>query len=472
MPDYFKGQQKSYSLLFYRPPNHDIQYATNLCNLFRELCITHSSSLIWLAGDLNLPNVDWKYCHPSSSTLPSSLCNIFMDFVLEHGFTQIVDFPTREHNILDVFFTNRPSYEYTCKPLAGICDHEIVYITSAVDIECQKPISRRIYLWHKADFDHIKYLANSLADEFITKYDENTPIETIWYDFKSICSSCLSCVPSRIRSQRSHQPWINTNIKRLSNKKQRLYNRAKRTKNSKDLAAYKCLKRFVQKQCRAAYNNYIADSLNSSSRNGSKRLWSYIKSKKKDNLGVGSLYCDGQVYTDNLGKANILNRHFSSVYTTEDISHLPSLNEHSIPAIEPITINTAGVADLLSNIQPFKASGPDNIPAFLLKEIAFQIAPPLAVVFQASLNQCSLPADWKIAHVVPVFKKGDKSSPNNYRPISLTCLCCKILEHIVNSNIFTHLKQANILCEEQHGFRERRCCESQLITTIDVLLNV
>ena len=49
---------------FYRPPNHDIQYATNLCNLFRELCIAHSSSHIWLVGDLNLPNVDWKYCHP------------------------------------------------------------------------------------------------------------------------------------------------------------------------------------------------------------------------------------------------------------------------------------------------------------------------------------------------------------------------------------------------------------------------
>ena len=237
--------------------------------------------------------------------------------------------------------------------------------------------------------------------------------------------------------------------------------------NSKDLEAYKCLKRFVQKQCRAAYNSYIADSLNSSSQNGAKRLWSYIKSKKKDYLGVGSLYCDGQVYNDNLGKANILNHHFSSVYTTEDTSHLPSLNKHSIPAIEPITINTAGAADLLSNIQRFKVSGPDNIPAFLLKEITFQIAPPLAVVFQASLNQCSLPVDWKIAHVVPVFKKGDKSSPNNYRPISLTCLCCKILEHIVYSNIFAHLKQANILCEEQHEFRERRCCESQLITTID-----
>ena len=102
--------------------------------------------------------------------------NIFIDFILEFSFIQIVDFPTREHNILDVFFTNCLSYEYTSKPLAGISDHEIVYATSAVDIELQKPISHRIYLWHKADFGHIKPLANSLADEFLTKYDD-TPIE-------------------------------------------------------------------------------------------------------------------------------------------------------------------------------------------------------------------------------------------------------------------------------------------------------
>ena len=120
-----------------------------------------------------------------------------------------------------------------------------------------------------------------------------------------------------------------------------------------------------------------------------------------------------------------------------------------------ITVSSAGVAKLLSDIKPFKAPGPDDIPAYLLKEIAFQIAPSLAMVFQASLNQCKLAADWKVAHVVPVFKKDDKPSPHSYRPISLTCLCCKILEHIVYSNIFTHLNQANILCEEQHGFRER-----------------
>ena len=65
------------------------------------------------------------------------------------------------------------------------------------------------------------------------------------------------------------------------------------------------------------------------------------------------------------------------------------------------------------------------------------------------------------------FKKGDRASPNNYRPISLTCLCCKILEHIIQSNIYTHLTRHQVFCDEQHGFRAQRSCESQLTLTID-----
>ena len=74
-----------------------------------------------------------------------------------------------------------------CEPLARISDHEIVYVTSAVDIELQKLISQKIYSWHKADFDHIKSKATNLTDEFLTKYNSDTPIQTLWHDFKNIC---------------------------------------------------------------------------------------------------------------------------------------------------------------------------------------------------------------------------------------------------------------------------------------------
>ena len=73
-----------------------------------------------------------------------------------------------------------------------------------------------------------------------------------------------------------------------------------------------------------------------------------------------------------------------------------------------------------------------------------------------------------MANVIPIHKKGDHSSPNNYHPVTLTSICCKLLEHmhVIYSHIFTHLDQYNILCNEQHGFRHKRSCETQLILSI------
>ena len=75
--------------------------------------------------------------------------------------------------------------------------------------------------------------------------------------------------------------------------------------------------------------------------------------------------------------------------------------------------------------------------------------------------------DWKSANIVPIFKKGERHNPSNYRPVSLTCICSKLLEHIIYSHIFLYLKKYNILCEEQHGFRMNRSCETQLIATVN-----
>ena len=175
-----------------------------------------------------------------------------------------------------------------------------------------------------------------------------------------------------------------------------------------------------------------------------------------------------QVYINDQDKANILNQYFSSVFfTVEDASQTPVDTEDEVSEMQSISINPASVASLLSGLKPFKATGPDDIPAYLLKKIANQLASSLTLVFKASLNQSKLPSDWKIAHIVPAHKKGDRSLPNNYRPISLTSLCCKALEHIISTSIYSHLSQANVLCDAQHGFRERRSCESQLAITMD-----
>ena len=145
---------------------------------------------------------------------------------------------------------------------------------------------------------------------------------------------------------------------------------------------------------------------------------------------------------------------------------MPSLDNDSYPSMPEVTVSTQGVQKLLSKLQPNKATGPDDLAARVLKEFAVEIAPALSCIFQRSLDTGILPEDWRRANISPVFKKGDRTKASNYRPVSLTSICSKVLEHILHSNISDHLDQYNVLCEEQHGFRSKHSCESQLVQTI------
>ena len=147
----------------------------------------------------------------------------------------------------------------------------------------------------------------------------------------------------------------------------------------------------------------------------------------------------------------------------------PDIKDPPAPDINDIEISVNGVHKLMTNLDPSKATGPDNIPPFLLKEYADQWAPVFQILFQASLNQGIVPADWKKAYITPIFKKGDPLQANNYRPVSLTSIPCKLLEHIIHSHFMSHHKQHKILCDNQHGFRKFRSCESQLIAVVDDL---
>ena len=113
----------------------------------------------------------------------------------------------------------------------------------------------------------------------------------------------------------------------------------------------------------------------------------------------------------------------------------------------PIQITVKGVEKLLIELKPNKAQGPDNIPARILKEMASTIAPILTIIFQKSINSGTPPSDWLKAHIVPIHKKNDRTIASNYRPISLTSIPCKILEHIISTSIHKHLESNNILTD-------------------------
>ena len=166
-------------------------------------------------------------------------------------------------------------------------------------------------------------------------------------------------------------------------------------------------------------------SLTDDNNSVSKRMWSYVKSKRTDHCGIAPLKQDGKTFSYTIPKdrAEILNNYFSSVYTSEDVSAIPTLVHSNFPS------SHEGIIKLSSNLKEHKAKGPDKIPTILLKRLSITVYLALTLIFQASLHHCEIPTEWKTAHVVPVFKKGDRSTPGNYRPcsISFTCVCSKLL---------------------------------------------
>ena len=212
--------------------------------------------------------------------------------------------------------------------------------------------------------------------------------------------------------------------------------------------------------------SFPEESANSSKPVPTKRFWSYIRSKKSHDVGVAPLKDKENDVTDSLGKANLLSKQFKSVFTNERLENIPSLGPSPYPD-NPLTAFTIpGITKLLDNINPKKANGPDLIPCRILKIAAAEIAPFLQFLYTQSVETGLLPTDWLKANITrPVFKKDNKHNPANYRPISLTAVPCKILEHIDFHDIMAHLDSGNILIKSQHGFRKKLSSETQLITT-------
>ena len=131
-----------------------------------------------------------------------------------------------------------------------------------------------------------------------------------------------------------------------------------------------------------------------------------------------------------------------------------------------IIIHEQGIEKLLQGLNPNKACGIDEISPRILKLASHEIAPILTKIFQASLDTGILPDDWRKANISPIYKKGDRARAENYRPVSLTCICCKLLEHVLHSQVMKHLDEYNVLTKFQHGFRRGHSCESQLIQTM------
>lgn len=171
--------------------------------------------------------------------------------------------------------------------------------------------------------------------------------------------------------------------------------------------------------------------------------------------------------------ASAFNTFFSSVFTREDHSSIPEFPELDYPFMAPVDINIEGIIKLINNLKVSTSSGLDNINSKILKNTIPTSSQILFHIFRQSLCTGQLPRDWKVAKVIPIFKAGCKDQVENYRPISLTSISCKLLEHIIASHIYSHLESNDFFSSTQHGFRKGFSCDTQLLEfTTDLQTNL
>ena len=194
-----------------------------------------------------------------------------------------------------------------------------------------------------------------------------------------------------------------------------------------------------------------------------KKFWSYVKSNSNSSRIPVQVHRNSIHANNDQKRAELFNAYFydqfseSSTYQT-DIDFLSG-------TLFEIDFNTYSIMNMLKSIDINKSSGPDGIEGVVLKNCALALSYPLSILFRICYVSGQLPTDWKMANVVPIHKKGDKSDVENYRPISLAFLVMKLMEKIVRDEIFD--KCRSLISDKQHGFVPSRSCVTQLIPVID-----
>ena len=165
--------------------------------------------------------------------------------------------------------------------------------------------------------------------------------------------------------------------------------------------------------------------------------------------------------------SEILNKKFQSVFTKEPSFDTNQEAPKPKQKLGEIKLTKKKILKVLKNLDKSKAMGPDEVSPWILKECAEELCEPILMIFKNTLQQGKLPKIWKCANITPLYKKGKKSNPLNYRPVSLTSIVCKILEILIREEWIDMLEEQKMLTGKQFGFRQGKSCVSNLLCFYD-----
>ena len=398
----------------------------------------------------------------------------FLESVRNAYLTQHITEPTRyrqgqRENILDLVFTLREEVVEDVKllPPIGKSDHCSMMFNVIGKRSTDEKQRKTIYNYKKADYEGMKNYINKVKWK-----DRINEVEEGWNLIKNTIQDAMEKhVPKTVinPNKRRRPLWMNTTSLVKVRRKHAAWKRYLETKSGEDYLKYTRARNQSRTETRKAQRDYESKLAKDIKKNN-KPFWKYVHSQTKVKSKIPDLNVPGTDRKTNSDseKAEVLNNYFKEVFTEEDEEHQPEVPPKAVESeLTKIEISQEEVMKKLKEINPNKSAGPDAIPARVLKELSEVLAEPLAILYHKSLQTGKLPSDWKTAHITPIHKKGSKSDPGNYRPVSLTVIICRQLEGLVAKCIVEHLLKHNFITPHQHGFLAGRNTVTQLLETLD-----
>ena len=410
-------------------------------------------------GDFNHGHIQWKSLESTGGEDQRFIILIQDSFLTQHVLE-----PTRGENVLDIVLSSQKELVDNVKihePL-GNSDHNQIHFDINVKSESKKTYRRN---FHKGNFkDMRKYLAKLDWNNMLMNKTAIECWNILKYEIESVIDTF---VPLKKQGKRSRKKHLSKEAIRKIVFKQTMWRVYKHTRKDEDYANYKEALNLVTTEIRKSkrtFENKLAGNI----KNDSKSFYAYVRSKQKVRNKVGPLENNrGNIISDGFQMAEVLNEYFSSVFNTEDISPLPvpftKFEGNKSKHLGQLFVTPEMIAQKIKKMKDNKSPGVYGIPPKLLKEIVEQISTLLTKLFNLSLEEGIVPSEWKEANITPLFKKGLRNKPENYRPVSLTSVVCKLLETLIRDHMVEFLVKHKLTNTSQNGFLKARSCLTNLL---------